>query len=70
MTDGMLLREAMSDPMLENYQVKYNIPSVRKGSWSPNKPLKLMFFNISDGKIKKELFYFHFLRFRIGLLYD
>ena len=21
MTDGMLLREAMSDPMLENYQV-------------------------------------------------
>ena len=41
MTDGMLLREAMSDPMLENYQVKYNIPSVRKGSCSPNKPLMI-----------------------------
>ena len=25
MTDGMLLREAMSDPMLENYQVSFKI---------------------------------------------
>ena len=47
----MLLREAMSDPMLENYQVKYNILSVRKESCSPNKPLKFIFFDISDGKI-------------------
>ena len=54
----MLLREAMSDPMLENYQVKYNIPSVRKGSWSPNKPLKLIFLDISDGRIKKNYFIF------------
>ena len=32
MTDGMLLREAMSDPMLENYQVSGTIWS-KCGHW-------------------------------------
>ena len=33
MTDGMLLREAMSDPMLENYQVSGSICCWREQPW-------------------------------------
>ena len=33
MTDGMLLREAMSDPMLENYQVKNIKTSLDKNKY-------------------------------------